>query len=112
MLVHAVRHEELGVLGPSVAAFGQADLLLAERLAVGGAGIVLVGSAIADMAIDDDERRDRVGAPETLDGLGQPLLIVGVADLLHVPAIGKKARRDILTEAQTRLPSIVTRLLS
>ena len=103
MLAHAVRHEKLGVFRPAVAALGEAYLLLAERLAVGRAGVVLMRRAIADVAFDDDQGRHVVGAPETLDGLRQPLRVVGVADALHVPAIGEEARRDVVAERQIRM---------
>jgi hypothetical protein len=49
MLAYAVRHKEFGVLRPAVAALGQTDFLFAERLAVGGAGIMLVRGAIAEL---------------------------------------------------------------
>ena len=45
-----------------------------------------------------------VGAPEALDRLRQPLRIVGVADVLHVPAIGEEARRDIVAESEIGVP--------
>ena len=35
--------------------------------------------------------------------LRQPLRIVGVADALHVPAIGEEARRDVVAEGQIRV---------
>ena len=104
MLAHAVRHQKLGVLGPAVAALGETDLLLAERLAVGRAGVVLVRGAVADMTVDDDQGRHIVGSLEDLDRLRQPLPIVGVADALHVPAIGQEARRDIVAESEIRMP--------
>ena len=100
MLAHALRHQKLGVLGPAVAALGQADLLLAERLAMGGAGILLVRGAVADMAVDDDQGRHIVRASKSLDRLRQPSGVVGVADTLHVPAIGEEARRHIVAERQ------------
>ena len=104
MLAHAVRHQEFGVLGPAIAALGETDFLLAERLAVGGAGVVLVRGAIADVTFDDDQGRHIVGSLEDLDRLRQPLSIVGVADALHVPAIGKEPRRDIVAESEIRMP--------
>jgi hypothetical protein len=42
VLADAVGDEELRVLGPAVVALGEADLLLAERLAVGFGGVLLV----------------------------------------------------------------------
>ena len=63
-------------------------------------GVVLVGRAIADMALDDNERRCILGAPENLDRLTKPLQIVDVADAVHVPAIGEKTRCDIVAESE------------
>ena len=103
MLAHAVRHEKLGIFRPAIAALGQTDLFDAERLAVGGAGVVLVRSAVADVALDDDQRRYVVRAPEYLDRLRDPLRVVGVADPLHVPAIGEEARRNIVAEGEIRV---------
>ena len=90
MLAHAVRHEELGILRPAVAALGQADLLLAERLAVSRAGVLLVRRAVADMAVDDDQGRHIGACFEFLDCLRQAFGVVGIADALHVPAIGEE----------------------
>ena len=104
MFAHAVRHQKFGVLRPAVAAFGETNLLLAERLAMGGAGVLLMRGAVADMAVDDDQGRHGLRAAESLERLRQPLRVVGVADLLHVPAIGQEARRDIVAESEIRVP--------
>ena len=61
VVVDAVGHEELGVFGPAVVPLGQADFVLAQRLAMGGAGVLLVGGAPADVAVDDDQGRPVVG---------------------------------------------------
>ena len=100
VFAHSVRHEKLGILRPAIAALGQTDLFDSERLAMGGAGIVLMRSAIADMAIDDDQRGYVVRPAECLDRLRDPLRVIGVADPLHVPAIGKEARRDVVAEGE------------
>src|SRR5437763_2430449 len=42
MLVDPVRNEKLGIFGPAVGALGEPHLLLAERLAVRRAGVLLV----------------------------------------------------------------------
>ena len=55
------RNQELRVLRPAVAPFGEADLLLAERLAVCRARILLVWGAVADVAVDDDQVGRSVG---------------------------------------------------
>ena len=97
-------HEKLGILGPAIAALGKAYFLFAERLAMGGAGVLLVRRAVADMALDDDQRRHVRRAAESLDRLGHPLRVVGIADALHVPAIGQEARRDVVAEGQIGVP--------
>ncbi len=43
------------------------------------------------------------GASKRRDRLGDPLGVVGVADPRHVPAIGEKARRDIVAEGEIRV---------
>ena len=67
MLVHAVRHQELRILGPAVEPLGVSDLVLAERFAMGFGRVLLVRCAVADMALDNDQRgpaRSRVGEVE------------------------------------------------
>ena len=65
VLVDAVGDEELGVLGPAVGALGLPHLLVAERLAVGGRGVLLVRRAVADVAVDDDQGRAAALLPES-----------------------------------------------
>ena len=86
VLVDAVGHEELGVLRPAVVPLGQPDLLLAERLAVGGAGVLLVRRTPGDVAIDDDQRRPVARLLEDAEGAVEHLQVVGVADAGDVPA--------------------------
>jgi hypothetical protein len=47
---------------------GELDLLLAERLAVGGVGVLLVGRAPGDVAVDDDQRGSIGRLPEGVEG--------------------------------------------
>src|SRR5439155_3587944 len=68
MLVHAVRDQELGVLGPSVKTLGETDLVLAQWLAMGLGRVLLVRRAIADVAVEDDERGVALCALEDLEG--------------------------------------------
>jgi hypothetical protein len=71
---------------------------------VGRAGVLLVRSAIADMAVDDDQGRHIRGASKVREGFRQSLSIVCVANVLHVPAIGEEARRNVVAESQIRVP--------
>ena len=66
MLADAVGDEELRVLGPAVGALGEADLLLAERLAVGLGGVLLVRRTVADVAVQNDEGGAALRLPEDL----------------------------------------------
>ena len=67
VLLDPVGDEELGVFGPAVGALGLAHLLLAERLAVRGGGVLLVRRAVADVRVDDDQRRPRLLRLELLE---------------------------------------------
>ena len=67
VLAHAVGHEELRVLGPAVGALGEPDLLVAERLAVGRGGVLLVRRAVADVAVEDDEGGPPLRLPEDVE---------------------------------------------
>ncbi len=67
MSADAIRHQKLCVLRPAIEPFGQADLLLAEGLAMRGAGVVLVRRSIADMTVDDDQGRHLPGVAERRD---------------------------------------------
>src|SRR6266508_4939331 len=51
VFAHGVGNQEFRVLGPSVVAFGEANLLLTQRLAMSGGGILLMRRAVADVAV-------------------------------------------------------------
>ena len=57
VFAHPVGDEKLRFFRPTVTAFGQPDFLLAQRLAVGRAGVLLVGRAVGDVTVDNDESR-------------------------------------------------------
>ena len=65
VLAHAVGHQELRVLGPAVGALGEPHLLHAERLAVRRGRVLPVRRAVADVAVEDDQRRPALGLRET-----------------------------------------------
>src|SRR5712691_12476636 len=64
VLAHGVGNQEFGVLGPSVVAFGEANLLLTQRLAMSCGGILLMRRAVADVAIQNDEGWAPLGLAE------------------------------------------------
>ena len=100
----ALRHQELGILGPAIEALGQLDLLGAEGLAVGRVRVLLVGSAIADVAVDDDEGRPALGPGRGLVRTIEHLEIVGIAHPADVPAVGDEARGHVLAEGEVGMP--------
>src|SRR5262249_59578935 len=61
---HGLGNQELGVLGPAVVAFGEANLLLTQRFAVSRGGGLLMRRAVADVAVQDDEGRATLGLVE------------------------------------------------
>ena len=112
VLAHAVGHEELRVLRPAVEALRRADLLFAQRLAVRGVRVLLVRRAVADVAVDDDQRRPAGRLLERRERALEHLQIVGVADARDVPAVADEARGHVLAERERVLPSMVMWLLS
>ena len=98
VLAHAVRNQKLGILGPAVGAFDQPNLVFAERIAVGGGGILAMRRAVADVAVEDDQRGTAYGLAKLRHSPLDVIDVVGVADALHVPAVAQEARRDIFGE--------------
>src|SRR5258706_6025844 len=96
MLSHAVGDQELGLLRPSVATLGEANLLFTERLAVGRGGVVLVRRAIADVTVEDDQR----GAPRRLSEDGERVPDapegVGITHPKDLPSVCDKSRCEVL----------------
>ncbi len=102
MLADAVGDEELCILGPPIAALGEADLLLTERFAMGGGSILLVRRAVADMAIQNDKGRAALRLMEYPESVLDQIDIVGVADPQHVPPVTQEPRRNVLGEGDAR----------
>ena len=102
MLVDAVGHKELRVLGPAVAALGEPDLLISEWLAVCRGRVLLVRRAVADVTIQHNEGGPFLGLSEDLNGVLDALYVVGVADTQHVPAVSQKSCLDVLCKRDAR----------
>ena len=97
-LPSSVGHQELGVLRPAVEPLGEPDLLLAQRLTVGGAGVLLGRRAEGDVAVDDDEGRAVVGVLEHPEGATEHVEVVRVAHPGHVPAVADEAGGRVVGE--------------
>src|SRR5260370_368003 len=98
MFINTVRHEELRVLGPTIAAFSKADLFFAERLAVGIGCVLLVWRTVAYMAVKNNEGRPTRCFPEGFKGVLDAVGIVGVANPQNIPSITQESGRDVLRE--------------
>src|SRR5205085_9865905 len=98
-----IRDEERLLRRRSHGLLGEPDLLLAERWAVRGRGVLLVRAALGDVGPDHDQRRavlDLDRRPE------RPLQLVeldALLQVLDVPAVGLVALRRVLAERQLRI---------
>src|SRR5256885_12622452 len=57
MLTDAIGNKEFCIFRPAINALGAANFFLTQRLAVGFLGVLLIGRAIGDVAVNDNERR-------------------------------------------------------
>ena len=100
VLHHAVGDEELGVLGPAVELLRATNFVLAERLAVGGGAAFLLRRAVSDATLDDDEGGTALVRLGLVQRDQQRGAVVDVSQAQHGPAVGEKARADILAKRQ------------
>ena len=102
MLTHSVRHQELRIFRPAVEFLGQPDFFFAQRFAVSGIGVLLVRRSVADVAVDDDQRRPVCGLVERFKRPRQHFEIIGVGHASDVPSVAHKTRRHIFAERPVR----------
>src|SRR4029077_11509915 len=95
--------QELGVLGPSVIALGETHLLLAQRLAVRGGGVLLVRWAVTDMGVQDEEFWATLGLVKDIQRLLDALDVIGIAYAQNVPPVAEEAGGDVLGEGDARV---------
>ena len=100
VLAHAIRYEELRVLGPTVRAFDEAHLVGAERLAMRSSGVLPVRRPVTDVTVEDDQRRPARGLTEGLQRTLDELDVVRIADAQHVPLVALESRRDVLGKSE------------
>src|SRR5215831_16384335 len=102
MLEHSIGNKKLCVLRPAVEFLGRANFFFAERFTVRGVGVLLLGRAIANMAIHDDQRRAIVGPLKFSDSICHRLQVIGVGNMNNIPAITEKASCSVLAERPDR----------
>src|SRR5262249_38145630 len=102
LLLDPVGNQKLGILRPAVSVLDQPDLLLAQGLAMGRGRIDLVRRAIADVAVQNDQRGSTFGLAEDGKRILDALEVVGITNPQDVPVIAEESRRDVLGEGDTR----------
>ena len=74
--------------------------------------VLLVGRAVADVAVEDDERWPTVRLAKNVQGVLDAIDVVGVADAQDVPAVAQKSAATSSVKVIVVLPSMVMWLLS
>jgi hypothetical protein len=87
VLTDAVRDKELCILGPSIDALNQPNLIVAKRLPMGRRGVLLVWRTVTDMAVQNYKGRPALCLLEYLEGAFNMIYVVRIADSQDVPAI-------------------------
>src|SRR4051794_12810279 len=87
LFIDSIRNQKGGVLFPTIGALGEAYFFLAESVAVGGRRALLVGRAVTDDAVDDDERRPILCPPKEFQSVGNRFRVIGVTHPRDVPSI-------------------------
>src|SRR5262245_16999219 len=85
MFFDAVGNQKLRIFGPAVAAFGQSNFFFTERFAVRFRRVLFMRRAVADVTIEDDERRPASRVFEYLQGALDAVNVISVADPHHIP---------------------------
>src|SRR5262245_15054653 len=98
LFAHPVGNEKLRVFRPAIGALGQTYLFVAQRIAVRRGRVDLVRRAVADMAVQDDQRRPALGSVKDLERVLNAVGIVGIAYGQDVPSIGHETRRHVFGE--------------
>ena len=112
MLVDAVGHKKLGILGPAVTTLREPNLLISERLAVGRSSVLSIRRTVAYMTIQNDERGAVFRFAKAVEGVLDALDVVGVADAQNVPPVGEESRLNVLGKGDARFTLMVIWLLS
>src|SRR5712671_3324167 len=76
---------EFRIFRPTIVPLGQVDFLFTEWLAMSGARVLLVGSAVSNVAVNNDQSRPIIGVQESLKGPRQHGLIIRVSHTSYIP---------------------------
>src|SRR5581483_4290244 len=92
------RDEKLHILGPAVELLRQTNFLFAKRLAMRGVGVLLVRSAVADMAVHNHQGRTVVGRKESTNTAGDSIEVIGVGHVDDIPTVAAEASGHVFAE--------------
>src|SRR6266566_1606841 len=98
LIVDAVRNQKLRVFRPAVISLHPFDFRFAQRLTLRFVRVLLVRRAVADVAVDNDERWPIVGLEEVFIRAPEHLEIVRIGDVRDVPSVARKARCYVFAE--------------
>jgi hypothetical protein len=107
VLHDSVRHQKLGILWPVIGALDKLHLVFAQGLAMGRGSIDLMRRAVADVAVENDQRRPVFGLAEDGECIRDARKIVGITDPQHIPMIGEEARGKSSVKVMRVWPSMV-----
>ena len=98
-VVHRVGDEEVGLGGPAQCLLGQPHLLFAQRSAVGGGGVLLVGAAVGNVGMTGDQRGPFRLLLSSANSLFESCHVVAI-HFLHEPAVSLKTSLYVLGESK------------
>ena len=101
ILAHFRGNQKLRILRPAIAPLGGPDLLLPKGFTMRRAGVLFGRRAIADVAIDNDQRRPVCRFLEVIERFPQQIQVIRIGYPFDVPSVSKKASRNIFGECQT-----------
>src|ERR1700688_3655846 len=80
---------EFRIFRPTIIPLGQTDFIFTKWLAMSGTRVLLVGSAVSNVAVNNDQSRSIIGVQESLKGPRQHGLIIRVSYTSHIPNVAK-----------------------
>src|SRR3974390_1300751 len=101
--VDSLGNEKLGILRPAIELLREPNLGFAKRIAVRSGRVLLMGRAITNNAVPDDQGGAVLRALKSLQRSTGLIEIVGVLNPKNVPAIATEAHSYVLAEGEIRM---------
>src|ERR1051325_3024857 len=103
MCIDTVGYEKLRLLGPSIAALGEANFIITKGLAMRFRSVLFVRRAVTDVAVQDNKRRPAFGFAEDLERVFDSIHVVCVTNAQNIPTISQETSGDIFGEGEVRV---------